>query len=358
MKIPAKLRRYAGTRSLGWRERGEEFSRWLYEAFGGNATAAADFLGFARGHSVTRRWQEHGFVARGRDIPRRGRRWRQWADELDVEELDRRYRQQSRAEEHALRYRWQLPRNAKVAVLVPICDVHLGHRACDYDRFARLCEWIARHKHVRWFVGGDLFDLVVTGRPGRPSEQFCSPDEAYQLAVYRLAPIASQCIGIGSGNHDERLVEVTGSDVNLPRHLATELGVPFLGYDFHIVYELVPDGRREPVQRYVHYHHHGWGGGRTEGSAYNKLRDLMSYTTAELVTMAHLHREGSSQKIRRGPDPEDETGLIREQAQVGILLPSFLRWRGYMRRAGLPPNRLGVSAIHLDVEEHSIHVRQ
>ncbi|GAG18551.1 unnamed protein product, partial [marine sediment metagenome] len=178
---------------------------YLHRRFDGNATAAAEFLGFATRDPVHKAWAKLGLAALGRDKPRHG--WHKY-EEKSVAKWREEYVALSRQQEQALVYDWKLPAKEKVGVLIIIADLHCQSVSCDYSRFLDLRDWIASQKTVRWALGGDTFDVRTKSSVGSTREEFCPLRVAMDLLVEDLKPIANKGIAVFAGNHEARILKV------------------------------------------------------------------------------------------------------------------------------------------------------
>jgi len=327
----------------------------LHQRFHGNAKLAAEWVGLSPS-TMQHCFRKLGLGCHGKHTGRKSimfQRNERFSDARTVEDLDAEYLEQSEAQERVLEYEWKVPRGTKEVCLVPISDLHLGSKHCDYKRFVELVEWIAATPTARWFLGGDNFDLATTGSPGLLREQFCELNEALDLLTMRLRPITSQGIAIFTGNHDRRITRLLQANLDPSEELANRLGLPFWGYEGHLTYKLIINGKVK--QMYTHYHHHGAGASQTRGAKVSRADRIAATTNADIVTVGHLHQEMAWRDIRFGPN---EQGLVVAYGQHRVLLPSFLKHRGYPAEMGLPPADLGAISIWLGVDKHSVHVRR
>jgi hypothetical protein len=316
----------------------------LHAKFSGNAQAAGEFLGFADGKPVVRRWDQLGLECLGKDVPRRGY-FAKW-EERPISSWRQEYLRLSSQQEQALVYEWSLPRKTEVAHLVPISDLHCGSIGCDYKRFLDLVAWMKDRPEVRWFLGGDTFDLHTRSGPGSSAEQFCPLNVALEMVAEDLAPVAWQGIAVFDGNHERRLQRSEDVQFSPAEQLAQRLNLPFLGLCGHIVHKL---GK----QTYYHYHHHGRGAARTDGAKLNTGEAIAGTVTDELVTVGHLHIELSAKLLRREVDSGGEVGNITQRL---AMLPSFQAYRGYASDQAYRPSALGACGIELGIREHKIRV--
>ncbi len=314
----------------------------LHRHFDGNATAAAEFLGFATHKPVGDRWTMMGLGLIGKDNPRR---WSKY-DEKTTSEWREEYVALSRQQEKALVYEWKLAANEQVGVLVPIADLHCQSISCDYARFLDLRDWIASEKTARWFLGGDNFDLGTKNSVGSSRDEFCPLRVAMDLLVEDLRPIRNKGIAVFAGNHEGRIIRIEDVDFCPAEDLAERLELPYLGMSGHIQHIV---GK----QKYTHFHHHGRGGARTDGAKLNAAEAIANIVTSELVTVGHLHFEATVKMLRRHMG---EDSYIENAQQRLVMLPSFYSYRGYPQDAAYRPSALGAASIHLGAKTHKVRV--
>jgi len=321
----------------------------LHKWFEGNGAAASDFLGFndSSRRVVNQAWAKLGLATLGNERPRRGSNANPGWPQRTTEELEAQYIALSQQHEVALEYVWEVPENMRRVKLLPVADVHVGHIGCDFARFVELCKWIKAHKFCRWFGAGDTFDLHMKDAPGNTAERFCSVDEALDLLTTKLEPIRDQCIGIGKGNHEDRLLNKQDVGWNPASELAKRLDVPYLDIAGHMVLRI-------GEQTYTQYYHHGIGAARTEGGKLNAGLSVLRTVTSEVVVMGHLHYEITGRDQRR--DVDLATLEVGDSVQRIILCPSFLKYRGYPVAKAYKPSSLGVSTVEFGIKTHDIRV--
>ncbi len=344
-----EFEKYKGQKGMLKRELGEDVAfLLLHKRFKGNAAAAGRFLGYQTYKSVSNQWIKMG-------LARMGREWQETDmqqgpyPERTTQELWDDYLLLSQEKEEVLEYVWDLPDKVATGKLIPICDIHVGHIGCDFARLAELCDWIRKNPRVRWFLGGDSFDMATKSGPGGKTEQFCSVERALDLLSKALRPIITRGIVVFDGNHEKRLLRAEDVEYSPARQLAQRIDLPFWGMAGHIKHCL-------DDEVYLHYHHHGRGGARTEGGKLNAGLQILRNVTDELVTLGHLHYEINAKDLSRDPDPDSLT--VDNKTRRVALCPSFLQYRGYPSDMAYKPCSLGVSAIDLSRRKHDIKVIQ
>lgn len=348
------LRPYRGRKGRFREELGDHGILMAHLAFDGSPTNAAEFFGYASKSQMTRDFARMGLAVHKRDASDPTAGWRRFDNEPTVEELRARLRNATSGVEHALEVSWTVPRGTEFARLICVADLHYGEHAQDYARWEALRDWIAANPDVRWLFHGDLYDLACTTSPGRSmTRQVLSFEEARRVAEADLRPIAAQCIALCTGNHDLRVARGLQIDFDPVRDMAERLGVPHLGYEGFVRYQ-VTDGKH--TQSYVGYHHHGFGGGQTWGAFFNKLQRLADRNSADFVVMGHAHQLAAVTTTKRQVSVEGQVQVI-DCPIVGA--GSFLKHEGgsYAAEDGLAPSVLGAATMYLYLSRHSVHAR-
>ena len=273
---------------------------------------------------------------------------------LTVDEMRQQYLVDTRGPDEAIEYRWKLAEGAEYAELVTVADLHYGHQAMDYPRWLKLRDWIGENPDVRWIFLGDLFDLATIHSPGISMlEQGLTFEQALDLAMADIEPIAGQCIALMTGNHDRRIARGLQIDFDPVRQVAKALNIDYLGYEGFVKY-LVSAGKQRQI--YIGYHHHGTGSGQTWGSFFNSLERLANSNKADFVVVGHRHQRAAVQKTQRDVAVNNEIRIV-DVPMVGA--GSFLKHESgsYSVEKGYAPSVLGAATIHLYLDRHSVHAR-
>lgn len=98
-------------------------------------------------------------------------------------------------------------------------------------------------------------------------------------------PIASKCIGLLTGNHEEAIHR--WHDNNITWNLCNDLGVPYLAYQAYVLlnFKRLDGSTRE----YKIHAWHGAGAAQTDGARQMRLTRLVNEFTAHIYLMGHLH---------------------------------------------------------------------
>lgn len=195
--------------------------------------------------------------------------------------------------------------------------------------------YIGKAKLEKWDVAflGDILDMGLcfgTKHIGSVWENKENPSEQIDLAVSTLSPIRRQILGFATGNHAQRMENITS--VNPEKVVADRLGRPYWGVN--------------KVLRWNGYNiflAHGASGGLMPD--FNKV--LMAYDGLDVIALAHVHNL-LHLPLRRFR--VDGRGRITERRIHLIRTGNFLRDPAYGRRALYPPTDIG-SAIIINTKE-------
>lgn len=374
MKLPTKeeaqglLGEYRGTKGKYKKDLGDDGVRALWVLCEGSPSSAMEFLGYS---PDTESYLSRVFKSVGLEPIQRDRYSNEWArypnQHQTIDDIRARYLYATQGPETAYQYDWHVPNavadDPGYVTLVTVSDLHYGHAAMDYQRWLKLRNWIGDNPHVRWIFLGDLFDQATSMSPGRSAlEQELTYDEACNLALADLKPIAGQCIGLHRGNHDERIASALKIDYDPIKEIARQINVPYLGYESYVRYTIKTykprKGKRRTnvAQEYIGYHHHGVGGGQTWGSFFNTMERLEKNNEADFIVMGHRHQRAAVTKTRRTV-ARNNSIVIDDVQLVGA--GCFLKHesKSYAAAHGYAPSVLGAATLHLYLDRHSAHSR-
>jgi len=217
--------------------------------------------------------------------------------------------------------------------LVPVGDIHLGHRNVDFDILEKVLKYIAKTENCFFLGMGDYADSITT-KDRRFDFQsldlnYPTPDKQYRKIRELFEPIKDKCLGLLHGNHD--YIHWKEHNHNYVDDLAYDLGVPYLTVDAYIriVFKRKSGGHAKQ-RAFDLYAHHGWTGARTIGGRINRITDLANiFPGLPLYLMGHCHLLGPippriQLKVNQGLQ-------VVEMKQNFVFTGSFLR--GYVPKA-------------------------
>ena len=270
------------------------------------------------------------------------------------------------------------PSRSNTFRLFHITDTHVGHRGCDEKLLKATVSQIADDEFAFWGGGGDYCDFIPRKGDKRYRESTLAPwlnglddvakrEEEHFLSIVK--PIASKCLYLGKGNHEDTICSYYDSDPY--RHIATQIaewsgrGVSdlALGWDGFVVLTF----RRGTPSHYggswgmTLYTHHGAGGGRKAGGHALRLEEMISTYDSDVVLAGHRHIKqmiGVQTVSPRG-------GGIKIRQRLGAFCPSLLKAYldddsegmprdNYPQMKQLPPTEVGVMQIEIKPSDRSI----
>lgn len=189
-----------------------------------------------------------------------------------------------------------------------LSDAHVGATGHNSRAFSEHIENIRTNPRARWFGNGDLGDYIFYSDPRfstsaiRNAEDYREFKQGVMGQVRKLAttlePIKDKCIGLGTGNHEEKIVQ-RYDGINPTWELCDRLGVTYLGYSA-LTLLCMPKELAGHLYSAIIYTHHGFGGGRRVGSKLNKVEDAMKVAEADIYAMGHVHAQTGNKLIIKG----------------------------------------------------------
>jgi hypothetical protein len=164
---------------------------------------------------------------------------------------------------------------------------------------------ITEDPNARWIGMGDNGDYVFyTDHRMSPNSM---TDEQMDLRDFRrgvmgqvrkiakrFEPIADKCIGIHTGNHEEKIANKYHTDPS--RELAFALGVPYLGYSALTRIYVYAPGSERPFYSFVLSSAHGTRAPRSSGGKLNVVEDRDHEIEADIFFVAHSHGRVASHR--------------------------------------------------------------
>lgn len=233
------------------------------------------------------------------------------------------------------------------AYIIPIGDVHLGHRKANLGLLNQILQYIYNTPNCYTVLIGDLAETATKTSVGTGmfDENFHLPQQMSYIKEM-LAPLAAQqkIIGAVMGNHEYRIHQMLG--MNPIGIICEGLNIPYS--DYHGFAELY-------VGRFAYQvaFHHGVGGGSTEASKINAGSKQMAVVDADLYISGHTHARGDIEQ----PILYFENGLIKKKMRHVVSVGSFLEYfDNYPQMKMLPVSSIGPVCIELRHDAKEIHV--
>lgn len=187
-----------------------------------------------------------------------------------------------------------------IFTLLPIADIHLGNLTSDLSKLKKDLQAINGKTLI---IGlGDWLDSILVKDKKRyrkaldATESEAIIDKQIEQCAEIFRPYADKLIGLGDGNHEEKIIDLCGTNPTkrLCEKLSTqEHEVIYLGYSWllQLVFrkdEVEGGGQTRTI---IVRGHHGWGGGsRTEGADITKYSHDVKFWQADIFLYGHVHK--------------------------------------------------------------------
>ena len=119
--------------------------------------------------------------------------------------------------------------NCSHVKLLPIGDIHFGHKATNVEKFTDYINYIKKTPNAYMLGMGDYIENATRYSVGAGVyEQTIPPQEQLEAMIEFLEPIKDKIIGLHDGNHERRTYKDDGHTPTWS--MCAILDVPYLGY--------------------------------------------------------------------------------------------------------------------------------
>jgi len=230
----------------------------------------------------------------------------------------------------------------KKAEVIPLGDIHYGHKVCDIALLKTMVTYIGKGSNRRWFGVGDFIEGIPANYKIPTWEQDKTPDEQRKEISSILKPIAKKGLFLIDGNHEERILNQTSIS---PGGLISEM----LGMAFHDEPEyikiIVRSGAGQE-QEYLFVVAHGGSAALSNDKEFEDLRK--SFPMGDVFCLGHDHR------LRVFPGVHFYENVTKKFYCVRC--GTYLRYPSYAFKKLLSPNALGSPRIYLSSERYKIEI--
>ena len=258
-----------------------------------------------------------------------------------------------------------LPRELESVELHTFADEHIGDEQCDMRRLIERIEYVKNTPNAYCILNGDILDNATKTSIGDVYNQVFNPMQQLEKAVELFSPIASKCLCVTQGNHENRTMKNDG--INLSRLIAEQLGlgdkytptsaVLFIrvGEDSSGKKETNGSGKYRQIC-YTMYVLHGSGsGGRKEGSKANRLAEMSSIIDCDLYLHSHTHLPLVMKQGFHRIDPRNST--VSNVTKLYVNTASNLNYGGYGEAQEFKPSSKDTPVIYLNGRKKSFEAR-
>src|SRR3989304_2584956 len=243
---------------------------------------------------------------------------------------------------------------------VAIGDIHIGSKGCDVERLRKTVEWVRSCKNCLWIGMGDYSESIkVSDRrfdPRSLDPRYRSHlDDLTGMCVndlnYILSPIKDKCVGLLTGNHEEKLRLRDWEDVH--GRFCTLMGAKDLGHDALLrwIFSRRKDGKCSSKKVLHVFASHSTISGRNEGSKINRMMNVAGNIEADLYLFGHGHSLLRTQTVTLY-DPARGRMKLKEHrkafAQTGTFRKTYVEGtHDYSEKGHFRPADLGACAVRV-----------
>ena len=237
-------------------------------------------------------------------------------------------------------------------------DWHIGARNVDKKALAKMIDYIKK-TGCNWTHNGDLCESTphtqknYDHRTTDPEIQGIGQEYAYVKKLIR--PIAAQCAGIITGNHDER--NAKNAEIDMVEQICDDLEIPYLRNAAYNRLCYTAYGKKCST---LMYQVHGFSSGRQRGSRLNSLENISISHYADLYVSGHTHDLFVSSAVR---DTMTSNGNYENKyvyfGNSGTFLRSYIEGQtSYAESAGYHPNKVGYLKATFNPVDRSIKMEE
>lgn len=242
-------------------------------------------------------------------------------------------------------------------------DTHFGHVGCDKDLIAEHVQRI-KEEGALWAHLGDIADAITSSdrryNVKNMDRSLLTLKEQYEYAAELLKPIGDTCVGILSGNHDEKVSMSENKGYDHVMDLAKEIGAPYLGYIGFVTLHF----ENQNKDRWGHkvFLWHGSGGGRKYGGKINRMTDLAADFIADTYAVGHYHQLGVQVKSVLEHVTNGRHNHIAKRLRVFAMCGGYLEGyvpnnTTYVEKTAYPPGILGCVKLEFFPDKRRVEAR-
>lgn len=241
----------------------------------------------------------------------------------------------------------KLGRNLEYINIYPMCEPHFASPDFSEALWKKWIKLVKEDENGYVVITGDVFDNALKGSKTNSYKATMSPQQALDYGEAELSPIKKKILGITSGNHENRSVEVSDTD---PLYVLSKiLGISDL-FRPNMAFMKVNLGEKRK-DRQVSYTM-GLNHGTTKAKA-----EKFSYTVdgMDILVTGHTHTPNSGFPAKIVIDDKNE--VVRIVGFTHIVVPSFQTVGGYtLKGMYLPQDSTKMPIIGLNGREKEVSV--
>lgn len=226
-------------------------------------------------------------------------------------------------------------------------DFHIGARTTNMkllERCLKKIRELCNRELVTIMLLGDLFE-AISYNDKRFDPQNIDPElwhksggdfanfqvECVNRAVELLRPVAKNISLILEGNHEAKMRRRGEMGPNYALAVRLQEFNPRIKFgvdwSYYVIYysRVTKNKDREAVRKFYMYVTHGFGGGRTDGAAVNRMNELGTIHNVDLVVAGHYHKLNFNAGSRLLVTGERDRMELNSIVQYRMITPSFLK---------------------------------
>lgn len=228
--------------------------------------------------------------------------------------------------------------------LIPIGDMHIGHKATDYELLKKYINHIDKKPNAYTCLMGDELEAEIPSRSaGFGYEQVINVDEQLEIFYKMFKPLADKkkILTKCNSTHTGWTKKLVGHDID--KEIAKEVGADYLGTGG---YWKLGAGEKS----YTIFQQHGASSSKYPQFEISKAID--GYPTADVYLMGHVHQMSAQPYTKRYVFGETEY----EKTIWGIRTGAFVGDKDWAREILLPRPNLGAPILRFDDKKLDIKV--
>ncbi len=232
--------------------------------------------------------------------------------------------------------------------VVALGDVHLGSYQCNTKLLEKKIDWIKKQNNIIVVLMGDLINAGTKVSIGAGTfDDTYHPEEQYERMLDYLRPIKDKIVLAVTGNHCERIRQLTSFDVT--KLLCRELGV-YYAKDGSALMNV-----KVNKQHYTFYVKHGSTGAATSAGKMNGCIKMADYADADIYLMGHVHSLQHTLQMYRRYNRKNK--MIDEVEKHFLTTGSFVDWdASYGELKGYSPMKCGMPTLSLSGSRFDVQV--
>lgn len=245
-----------------------------------------------------------------------------------------------------------LPHDLEYAELIPIGDTHVEDELFDEAALRKTIAYILAAPNRYTVLNGDLINNALKNSKSDIYTSTRTPLAAAKYIADLLRPLVEnkRILGMTTGNHEERTTRDTSFDPS--EWIAMDLGIidryvrgPYILFISLGTSEHSRPGRTKRIV-YSFYIHHGFGGGKKQGSKLNNVISMNNVVDADIYVMSHLHDPASTKIDFFRLDYQNQS--CSQHTRGYLLTNACLKYGGYAQDKGYTAATVNISKCTLN----------